>query len=158
VRTRWTWLGGVAVDAIEIVQDGDGIEVNILPASPITCPPGDASPGAEAPLPADPVVERPADIVTGDAQSPQDALAAPLATGAPSYGARGDYSAGQRVKMGVVRGTWVQVFGLAGTGIVYAANNAAGLGLPTYGVFLVGLGSAGVGYAVKRGLLPDGTI
>jgi len=119
VRTRYTYLGETA---IEIVVDGDTVEVNLLPPGPVPAPDPAYSP------PPDPAL-----------------VAAPLelcaAAPAPTLKRRG--------LMGVIRATKTILFTVGGEAIVYAANNLAGLNLPPGLGLVVGATAYGVQKAIK---------
>ena len=100
MRTRYTYLGETA---IEIVVDGDSVEVNLLPPGPVPAPDPAYSP------PPDPAL-----------------VAAPLelCAAAPTPTKK------RRTIWGVIRAGWFVVFTAAGEALTYALNNLTSLNLP----------------------------
>ena len=119
MRTRYNYLGATT---IEVVIDGDSVEVNLLPPEPVPAPAPAYSP------PPDPAP-----------------VAAPLelcaVAPAPTLKRRG--------LMGVIRATKTILFTVGGEALVYAANNLAGLNLPPGLGLVVGATAYGVQKAIK---------
>jgi len=113
VRTRYTYLGETA---IEIVVDGDTVEVNLLPPEPVPTPNPAYTPAPDPAL-----------------------VAAPLemCAAAPAPTPR------QRTSKGVIRAVWTAVFSFGGEALVYGLNNLTALNLPP-GVGLA-VGAVGYG-------------
>ena len=136
VRTRWTWLGGVPIDAIEIVQDGDSLEVNVLPAQ-MEEPPAAAGPEPQAP---------------GSPEPAQDVVAPPPVVDVPFLATAP--SPKRRTLMGGIRAGWFVAFTAAGEALTYGLNNLTALHLPPGTATAVGA----VGYGIKRAVWPDTTV
>jgi hypothetical protein len=113
VRTRYNYLGETT---IEVVIDGDCVEVNLLPPGPVPAP-------------------APALLLTPDPVP----VAAPLelCASAPAPTPR------QRTSKGVIRAVWTAVFSFGGEALVYGLNNLTALNLPP-GVGLA-VGAVGYG-------------
>jgi len=100
VRTRYNYLGETT---IEVVIDGECVEVNLLPPGPVPAPDPAYSP------PPDPAL-----------------VAAPLemCAVAPAPTKK------RRTVWGVIRAGWFVVFTAAGEALTYALNNLTSLNLP----------------------------
>jgi len=118
VRTRYNYLGETT---IEVVIDGESVEVNLLPPGPAAAPPAYSPPPDPVPV------------------------AAPLelCAAAPAPTLK------RRTLMGVIRTTKTILFTIGGEALVYAANNLAGLNLPPGLGLVVGATAYGVQKAIK---------
>lgn len=156
MRTRWTWLGGVPVEAIEVVTEGaTSLEVNVLPAE-------QAQPGPDlpAPQPAPVVVDAPPADLTIDAVAATlpletlpdaEAVEMPEEGGGAQTGAEAQtYSLSERIGMGTVRGGKMGLFAAVGEAAAYGLDNIANIGLPPGTGVAVGC----VLYAVNKALVP----
>jgi hypothetical protein len=100
MRTRYSYLGETT---IEVVIDGDCVEVNLLPPGPVPAP-------------------APALLLTPDPVP----VAAPLelCASAPAPTKK------RRTVWGVIRAGWFVAFTAAGEALTYALNNLTSLNLP----------------------------
>lgn len=153
-RTRWTWLGGARVEAIEVVQEADRIEVNVLPVDNsgayLPFPPQGTSADAPPTLPPNSDATAP----TLPAEALPDGAAVPMppeASGAET-GAETEptYSLSERIGMGTVRGGKMGLFAAVGEAAAYGLDNIAQVGLPPGTGVAVGC----VLYAVNKALVP----
>ena len=118
MRTRYTYLGE---STIEIVVDGECVEVNMLPPGPVPAP-------APAPsLPPDPAP-----------------VAAPLelCAAAPAPTKK------RRTLWGVIRAGWFVGFTAVGEALTYALNNLTSLDLPPGTATAIGAVGYGVKRAI----------
>jgi hypothetical protein len=111
VKTRYTLLGDTTV---EVVVDGESIEVNILPAPAL----GDAP------------ENHPVQELSSPEPEPAPEPEAPL-------------TKKKRTLMGVIRASWFVIFSAVGEALTYALNNLTTLNLPpgtATGIGAVGYG------------------
>jgi len=139
VRTRYNYLGETT---IEVVIDGDSVEVNLLPPEPVTAP---SSPALL--LPPDPA------LVAAPVRPQEAILAAPL-TEAAVCAAEPPPTKKRRTVWGVIRAGWFVIFTAAGEALTYGLNNLTTLNLPPGTATAIGA----VGYGLKRGLWPGTTL
>jgi hypothetical protein len=137
VNVRYSYLGETT---IEVVIDGDCVEVNLLPPGPVPVP-------APAPLTPDPAP------VAAPMDAQEAILAAPLSEGVLCT-AEAPPTRKRRTLMGVIRAGWVLVFMAVGEGLTYLIDNLTGLGLPQGTSTAVGA----VLYGVKRAAFPNTTL
>jgi hypothetical protein len=105
VRTRYTYLGDTT---IEIVVDGETIDVNLLPAEPSPAP--DPGPAVDESAP----------------------LAAPLQLTAATYTKK------RRGLMGLIRTGWFYLFTVLGAAVDYGIAKLTDWGLPPGTATLIG--------------------
>ena len=145
MKTRWTYLGD---STIEIVVDGDSIEVNVLPAEHIFTPEPILTPDVKMPEPVNieppPVSSTPADSQTVNTVPPE-ITAEPILLAAPPK---------HRGLSAFIRGAWTLIFGVIGEAAVYVFDNLGILNLPPG----TGVALGAVLYAVKKYAKPDGLI
>jgi len=125
LRARYTYLGETT---IEVVIDGESVEVNMLPPGPVTAP---SSPALL--LPPDPAP-----------------VAAPLELCAPMPAP----TLKRRTLMGVIRAGKTILFTVGGEAIVYVTNNLTSLNLPPG----LGLALGAAAYGVQKAIKPDGLL
>ena len=174
MKTRYTYLGETT---IEVVIDGDCVEVNLLPSGPADVPavPAYLPPPEPAPVAAplelcaaapepDPAAEEEALQLAASSRRPkrppdapvepqEPVLAAPLPE-AVVCAAEPAPTKKRRTLWGAIRATWFVVFTIVGESLTYALNNLTSFNLPPGTATAIGA----VGYGVKRGIWPDTTL
>ena len=136
MKTRFVYLGGTT---IEIVVDGESIEVNMLP------------PAEEATATGPPSLRcSPGEVVAVALNEPSPAPD-PSQLEVDTTLAAAPYSKKRRTLMGTIRASWFIIFTGVGEALTYALNNLTDLNLPPGTATLTGAVLAGT----KRALWPD---
>jgi hypothetical protein len=141
MKTRYTYLGD---STIEVVVDGEEVQVNILPVT--NSPQLETS---EEALDAE-SASAPDGSIT---QSSGVQLPPPLPLEAAVKPQRGLHA--------LVRAMWSAVFyllGVAAAGLVYVQDKVDQLGLPTWVAVAVGAVVSALGYGLKKYYKPDGLL
>ena len=126
MKTRYTYLGE---STIEIVVDGETIDVNVLPST------------------VDTPIEQPTAIVSNPEPVVSSLLTVPEPVVAPP-------TKKKRTLMGTIRAVWFVIFTFGGEVVQYGIENFGGLNLPPRTGMIVGATL----YGAKRALWPDTTL
>lgn len=124
MRTRYTYLGE---STIEIVVDGESIDVNVLP-----------SPDKEEDYEVVAVSPAPAPVLATQLLAAEQVVV-------PTVTKK------KRTLMGFIRATWFIAFTMAGEALTYGLNNLTTLNLPPGTATAIGA----VGYGLKKAVFPD---